>query len=73
MSLDLLSKVWANEQIVKSTRLAARISFDMGLACKMQKRVGEARMHLKRAREIALPLGIPTLLSKIEATLAELR
>jgi hypothetical protein len=73
MAFDLLSQAWANEQIDKSTGMAARISFGMGLACKLRKRAGEARMHLERAREIALPLRMPVLLTKIEAALAELR
>jgi hypothetical protein len=39
----------------------------------MRKRTSEAKIYLERARQIALPLTIPTLLAKIEAALAELR
>jgi hypothetical protein len=73
MATGLLAQAWANEQIGKSTGLAARISFDMGLACKARRRPGEARMHLERARKVALPLNAVTLLGKIEAALAELQ
>jgi hypothetical protein len=72
MAFDLLSQAWSNEQIEKSTGTAARISFGMGLACKLRKRTAEARMHLERAQKIALPLRTTTLLAKIEAALAEL-
>jgi hypothetical protein len=55
MAFDLLWQAWANDQIDKSTGTAARISFGMGLACKLRKRPREARMHLERAQKIALP------------------
>jgi hypothetical protein len=50
MAFDLLSQTWANEQIEKSTGTAPRISFGMGLACKLRKRTAEARMHLEHRR-----------------------
>jgi hypothetical protein len=50
MAFDHLSQAWANEQIEKSTGTAPRISFGMGLACKLRKRTAEARMHLEHRR-----------------------
>jgi hypothetical protein len=44
------------------SRTAPRISFGIGLACKLRKRTAEARMHLEHRR----------LLAKIEAALTEL-
>jgi hypothetical protein len=50
MAFDLLSQAWANEQIEKSTGTVPRISFGMGLACKLRKRTAEARMRLEHRR-----------------------
>jgi hypothetical protein len=61
-----------NQQIGKSTTLAARISFGIGLACKIKRRGKEARMHFEQAREIAEPLKAAALLAKIDTALAEL-
>ena len=71
MAFDLLSQAWANEQIEKSTGTAPRISFGMGLTCKLRKRTAEAA-NAFGAQKIALPLRATTLLAKIEAALTEL-
>jgi hypothetical protein len=72
MALRLLSQASANQQIGKSTAMAARISFGIGLACKVKKRGGEARVYLEQARQIAEPLKAAALLAKIDTALAEL-
>jgi hypothetical protein len=72
MALRLFSQASANQQIGKSTTLAARISFGIGLACKIKKRGKEARVHFELAREIAEPLQAAALLAKIDTALAEL-
>jgi hypothetical protein len=72
MALQLLSEAAASPQIGKSTAMAARISFGIGLACKIKKRGKEARMHFEQAREIAEPLKAAALLAKIDTALAEL-
>jgi class 3 adenylate cyclase/tetratricopeptide (TPR) repeat protein len=72
MALRLLLQASANQQIGKSTAMAARISFGIGLACKIKKRGKEARVHFEQAREIAEPLKAAALLAKIDTALAEL-
>jgi hypothetical protein len=72
MALRLLSQASASQQIGKSTAMAARISFGIGLACKIKKRGKEARVHFEQAREIAEPLKAAALLAKIDTALAEL-
>jgi class 3 adenylate cyclase len=70
-ALELLSEASASEQIGKTTEMAARINFDMGVASKLKKHRSEARMYFERAREIAEPLNAATLLTKIDTALAE--
>jgi hypothetical protein len=72
MALRLLSQASANQQFGKSTAMAARISFGIGLIYKIRKRGKEARVHFEHAREIAEPLNAAALLAKIDAALAEL-
>jgi hypothetical protein len=72
MALRLLSQASANQQFGKSTTMAARISFGIGLVCKIKKRGKEARVHFDQARKIAEPLQAAALLMKIDTALAEL-
>jgi class 3 adenylate cyclase len=72
MALRLLSQASANQQFDRSTAMAARISFGIGLACKIKKRGKEARVHFEQARKIAEPLKAAALLAKIDTALAEL-
>jgi hypothetical protein len=71
-ALRLLSQASANQQFGKSTAMAARISFGIGLSCKIKKRAKEARVHFEHAREIAASLKAIALLAKIDTALAEL-
>ena len=72
IALRLLSQASASQQIGKSTTLAARISFGIGLASQIKKRGKEARVHFEHAREIAESLKATALLAKIDTALAEL-
>jgi class 3 adenylate cyclase len=72
MALRLLSQASANQQFGKSTAMAARVSFGIGLACKIKKQSKEARVHFEQAREIAESLKATALLAKIDTALAEL-
>ena len=69
---ELLKKAAAHKQLHEQGALQARIKMDLGLLFKHKKQPGRARDFLEKARSPAELQGATSLLSKIDAALAEL-
>jgi hypothetical protein len=71
-ALALLMQARDNPLFDGTTYFRARIDADLGILHKLSKRRAEARSYLTQARPIAESLGATGLLSKIDASLADL-